>query len=109
MRGLMKKAMDDLYAKYDAVSRLHEARSRCRSAFPSMRLFRTWPVFRHRSFRRGIWSGSRRMSVPNGFGIKNLPTGIQFTGRIWSESKLIAIANAYQQATDWHKKRPKVS
>jgi aspartyl-tRNA(Asn)/glutamyl-tRNA(Gln) amidotransferase subunit A len=35
-----------------------------------------------------------------------LPTGIQFTGRIWSEARLLSIAHAYQQATDWHRRRP---
>ncbi len=52
--------------------------------------------------------GQPALSVPNGFGAGGLPTGIQFTGRIWSEDRLVAIAQAYQQATDWHKKRPPV-
>jgi aspartyl-tRNA(Asn)/glutamyl-tRNA(Gln) amidotransferase subunit A len=50
--------------------------------------------------------GQPALSVPNGFGPDQLPTGIQFTGRVWSEGRLIALAHAYQQATDWHKKRP---
>jgi len=50
--------------------------------------------------------GQPALAVPNGFGPDNLPTSLQFTGRIWSEARLLAIAGAYQQATDWHQKRP---
>jgi aspartyl-tRNA(Asn)/glutamyl-tRNA(Gln) amidotransferase subunit A len=50
--------------------------------------------------------GVPAISVPNGFGEHNLPTGIQFVGPAWSESALIEIADKYQQATDWHKRRP---
>ena len=50
--------------------------------------------------------GQPALSVPNGFGPKGLPTGIQFTGRAWSEGRLVRLAHAYQQATDWHKRRP---
>ena len=52
--------------------------------------------------------GVPAITVPNGFGQNNLPTGIQFIGPAWSESLLIDIADKYQQATDWHKQRPKV-
>src|SRR5262249_25387287 len=50
--------------------------------------------------------GQPAISVPNGFGLHDLPTGIQFTGRGGSEARLLAVASAFQQATDWHKKRP---
>ena len=52
--------------------------------------------------------GQPALSVPNGFGLKNLPTGIQFTGRAWSEPRLLALGAAYQRATEWHEKHPKV-
>jgi Asp-tRNA(Asn)/Glu-tRNA(Gln) amidotransferase A subunit family amidase len=44
--------------------------------------------------------------VPNGFGEDRVPTGVQFVGSAWSEATLIAIADAYQQRTDWHTRRP---
>jgi Asp-tRNA(Asn)/Glu-tRNA(Gln) amidotransferase A subunit family amidase len=31
---------------------------------------------------------------------------VQFVGKAWSEASLLAIANAYQQATSWHMARP---
>lgn len=52
--------------------------------------------------------GVPAITVPNGFGQNNLPTGIQFIGPAWSEQLLIDIADKYQQATNWHKQRPKV-
>jgi aspartyl-tRNA(Asn)/glutamyl-tRNA(Gln) amidotransferase subunit A len=52
--------------------------------------------------------GVPAISIPNGFGQDNLPTGIQFIGPAWSEATLIDLANRYQRATDWHKRRPGV-
>ncbi len=53
--------------------------------------------------------GVPAITVPNGFGENNLPTGIQFVGPAWSEKTLIEVADKYQQATDWHKRRPLIS
>ena len=46
--------------------------------------------------------GQPALAIPNGFGPNNLPTAIQFTGKIWSEVRL----HAYRRATDWHRRRP---
>jgi aspartyl-tRNA(Asn)/glutamyl-tRNA(Gln) amidotransferase subunit A len=50
--------------------------------------------------------GVPALCVPNGFGPKGVPTSLQFIGRAFSEPTLLAIADRYQQATDWHRKRP---
>ena len=50
--------------------------------------------------------GVPAISIPNGFGPNNLPTGIQFIGPAWSERLLVEMAGKYQQATDWHRRRP---
>jgi Asp-tRNA(Asn)/Glu-tRNA(Gln) amidotransferase A subunit family amidase len=44
--------------------------------------------------------------LPNGFNDKNSPVSISFMGRLFDEGKLIAFADAYQRATDFHKKHP---
>jgi aspartyl-tRNA(Asn)/glutamyl-tRNA(Gln) amidotransferase subunit A len=54
----------------------------------------------------GNIAGMPGLTVPNGFGQHDLPTGVQFLGAAWSETTLLAIANAYQHQTDWHKRRP---
>jgi aspartyl-tRNA(Asn)/glutamyl-tRNA(Gln) amidotransferase subunit A len=46
------------------------------------------------------------IALPNGFGRENLPTSIAFTGRAWSEGRLIAIARELQRRTDWHRRIP---
>jgi aspartyl-tRNA(Asn)/glutamyl-tRNA(Gln) amidotransferase subunit A len=54
----------------------------------------------------GNLAGLPALCVPNGFGQHGLPTSLQFLGRAHSETTLIAIADRYQRATDWHKRRP---
>jgi Asp-tRNA(Asn)/Glu-tRNA(Gln) amidotransferase A subunit family amidase len=44
--------------------------------------------------------------LPNGFNAKGLPTSITFTGQLYEEGKVLAIAKAYQDATTWHQKHP---
>ena len=46
------------------------------------------------------------MSVPCGFGARQLPVGLQLTANYFEESKLLGVAHRYQQATDWHKRMP---
>jgi aspartyl-tRNA(Asn)/glutamyl-tRNA(Gln) amidotransferase subunit A len=50
--------------------------------------------------------GVPAISIPNGFGQNNLPTGIQFVAAAWNEDLLFEAANKLQQTTDWHKRRP---
>lgn len=44
--------------------------------------------------------------LPNGFTGKGLPTSVTFMGELFNEGKILAVAKAYQDATDWHKKHP---
>jgi aspartyl-tRNA(Asn)/glutamyl-tRNA(Gln) amidotransferase subunit A len=105
IRGPMKRELDKLYSKYDALV----APSRDTVAYPiGVDFNKAYPGVGGGPpvIPGGNAVGQPALTVPNGFGQNSLPTGIQFTGRAWSEAKLIAIANAYQEATDWHKKRP---
>ena len=54
----------------------------------------------------GNLTGVPAITVPNGLGQDNLPTALQFMGASWSETTLVEIAVAYQEVTDWHKRRP---
>lgn len=108
IRGPMKRAMETLYSKYDALV----APSRATVSYPlGVNFDRAYPGVGGGPavLPAGNAVGQPAISVPNGIGANNLPTGIQFTGRVWSEARLLAIASAYQQATDWHKKRPPIS
>ncbi|MGY3146588.1 aspartyl-tRNA(Asn)/glutamyl-tRNA(Gln) amidotransferase subunit A [Bradyrhizobium sp. USDA 3397] len=52
--------------------------------------------------------GLPSVSVNCGFDPNGLPIGISFTGRPFAEANVLKVADAYQQATDWHKRRPPV-
>ena len=46
------------------------------------------------------------MSVPCGFDERGLPVGLQIGGRPGSDSALLRVGHAYEQATEWHTRRP---
>ncbi len=52
-------------------------------------------------------TGHPAVVLPNGFrAADGTPTSITFTGRLFGEGELLAVANAYQQATAYHTRRP---
>ncbi len=51
-------------------------------------------------------AGLPGMSVPCGFGANNLPVGLQIIGNYFDEGRMLATAHCYQQASDWHARRP---
>lgn len=54
----------------------------------------------------GNSAGLPAISVPSGFSADGLPTGVQFMGRAYDENRIIAVANAYQSLTGWHRQHP---
>ncbi len=44
--------------------------------------------------------------LPNGFDEEGHPTSISFMGRLFGEGKLLQLAKAYQDATDFHREHP---
>jgi len=53
--------------------------------------------------------GLPTISVPCGFTAGGLPIGLQITGGAGQDDKVLRLADVYQQATDWHKRRPRLS
>jgi aspartyl-tRNA(Asn)/glutamyl-tRNA(Gln) amidotransferase subunit A len=51
-------------------------------------------------------AGLPGMSVPAGFGANGLPVGLQIIGNYFEEARMLQIAHAFQQATDWHNRQP---
>ncbi len=51
-------------------------------------------------------AGIPGMSVPCGFSKEGLPIGLQLMGTHFNESMLFKVAYNFEQATDFHKKRP---
>ena len=53
-------------------------------------------------------AGVPGISVPCGFTSENLPVGLQIIGKHFDEESVLKIAYAYEQDTEWHKRRPKL-
>ncbi len=51
-------------------------------------------------------AGVPGLAFPVGFDAAGLPVGMQLMGKHFNEAMLFRLAHAYQQATDWHAKRP---
>jgi aspartyl-tRNA(Asn)/glutamyl-tRNA(Gln) amidotransferase subunit A len=50
--------------------------------------------------------GIPAISVPCGFTSTGLPVGLMIAGPRFSEARVLALAGAYEQATEWHKRKP---
>ncbi len=104
IRSHVQREMDALFARYDAIL----APGTRTVASPISESF-------SKSLRRaggdglgaaGNVAGLPAVCVPNGFGERGLPTSIQFVGRAGAENTVLAVADAYQQRTDWHRRLP---
>jgi aspartyl-tRNA(Asn)/glutamyl-tRNA(Gln) amidotransferase subunit A len=53
-------------------------------------------------------SGLPALALPCGFSSAGLPLSLQLAGRPFDEATVLRVGHAYQQATDWHRRRPPV-
>ncbi len=53
-------------------------------------------------------TGFPAITVPCGFSDEGLPLALQLAGRPFDELTVLRAAHAYEQATDWHKRRPPI-
>ncbi|MEW5798918.1 MAG: amidase [Bacteroidota bacterium] len=53
-------------------------------------------------------TGHPSVTVPNGFTEKGTPVSITFTGKLFDEGTVLAVAKNYQEATGYHLKHPKL-
>jgi len=53
-------------------------------------------------------TGHPAVVVPNGFDKKGHPTSISFIGDLFEEARVLRVAKAFQDATDFHLKHPKL-
>ena len=64
---------------------------------------------RRRSLLLTNLTGHPCVVVPNGFRMTDgTPTSITFTGKLRGENDLLAVADLFQRATDFHTRRPKL-
>jgi len=107
LRAPMKRALDALYAKFDALV----SPARASVSYPIGPDFdKVYPGISGGPgvIGAGNLVGQPALVVPNGFGENGLPTAFQFTGRAFSDEVLVALGTAVQARTEWHRKRPPV-
>jgi aspartyl-tRNA(Asn)/glutamyl-tRNA(Gln) amidotransferase subunit A len=51
-------------------------------------------------------AGLPGMSIPCGFGNHGRPVGLQIVGNYFDEARMLSVAHAFQQVTDWHTREP---
>ncbi len=51
-------------------------------------------------------SGHPTLTLPGGMAADGVPVGFQIVGRSFDEAGILAAGHAFQQATDWHMRRP---
>ena len=54
------------------------------------------------------FTGQPSISVPCGFTRGGLPVGLMITGRLFEDKKVLQFANAFERATEWHKRAPNI-
>jgi len=59
--------------------------------------------------RLACFTGQPAISIPCGFTEDGLPIGLQLLGPWFEEPLLLQVADAFEQATEWHKRRPELS
>ncbi|MGH7671907.1 MAG: amidase family protein, partial [Gemmatimonadales bacterium] len=107
VRRPMQRALDGFLKQFDALA----TPTRTTVASPLDKPFRdAWPGVTGGGGANVIGPtnvvGVPAISVPNGFGVQGLPTGLAFAARAFDEAKLVTLARLYQARTDWHTRRP---
>jgi aspartyl-tRNA(Asn)/glutamyl-tRNA(Gln) amidotransferase subunit A len=107
LRAPMKKALNALYAKFDALV----SPARATVSYPIGPDFdKVYPGISGGPavIPAGNLAGQPALVVPNGFGENALPTAFQFTGRAFSDERLVSLGVAVQERTEWHRRKPPV-
>ena len=97
-----------------AVEYINANRARTLLMMEMETLFKSVDVFVAPTFGSGDLlatnlTGHPAIVLPNGFRENGTPTSITFTGKLYDEGTLLAIAGAYQNATDFHLRYPVLS
>ncbi len=53
-------------------------------------------------------TGLPALSIPCGFTSEGMPIGLQIVARAWGDAKVLNAGYAFEQATEWHKRKPTI-
>lgn len=104
IRRRVQTQLAELFSQYDAIV----APTLNTVAGPVDQFFAAWAS----GFSSTPLSGASNLAglpavgVPIGPGEAGMPTGLQFVGPAFSDERLLRLADAYQQRTDWHRRTP---
>lgn len=106
LRSPMRRAWAEMFKRYDLIV----APSRATVAYPTDRTFDKayTDVTAASPIGASNLVGVPAISLPNGFGDNDLPTGIQLIAAAREDDLLIEVGAKYQSATDWHLRKPKM-
>jgi aspartyl-tRNA(Asn)/glutamyl-tRNA(Gln) amidotransferase subunit A len=108
----LRKIIDDSFVNYDLVvlptmrvlpDTINNALAREENVEPGREPSETSNCVPFNTF------GIPAVSIPCGFSAGGLPIGLMIAGPRFSEGRVLALANAYEKATQWHLRRPKLS
>ena len=106
VRGLIKRAFNDAFEKYDMIL---SPVSPTAAYKIGEQISDPIAMYMADIYTVAInLAGLPAISVPCGINSEGLPIGMQFIGNSFEEKKLIRVADAYQQMTDYHKLRPEI-
>jgi aspartyl-tRNA(Asn)/glutamyl-tRNA(Gln) amidotransferase subunit A len=96
-------AMDSIYGRYDILLTAGFGRA------PKIAAHRTTNFWqRPNVFTPANAIGAPSLALPVGFD-EGLPLGMQIIGRPLDEATILRVGHAYQQATDWHTREPRMN
>jgi aspartyl-tRNA(Asn)/glutamyl-tRNA(Gln) amidotransferase subunit A len=104
MRRVTQRALAALFAHVDAI--VMPAASCVAPSYDSLLASEVMDVLKgvHTMYWDAV--GNPALVVPMGFNAGGLPLSLQIAGRPFEEDILVAVGDAFQQATDWHLRMP---
>jgi aspartyl-tRNA(Asn)/glutamyl-tRNA(Gln) amidotransferase subunit A len=104
---LLRRTIDDAFTDFD-LAVLPTRRRIPRKIDAAMKRERSDKMFNPELENTGQFNayGIPAISVPCGFTSAGLPIGLMIAGPRFSEGRVLALAHAYEQATDWHSRKP---
>jgi len=104
---LLRRTIDDAFADFDVVA-LPTRRRTPRKVDVAIKREESDKIRNPELENTGQFNvyGIPAVSVPCGFTSAGLPVGLMIAGPRFSEARVLALAAAYERATEWHKRRP---
>jgi len=104
---LLRRTIDDAFREFDLVV-LPTRRRTPRTVDASIKREESEKIRNPELENTGQFNvyGIPAISVPCGFTSGGLPVGLMIAGPRFSEGKVLALAQAYERATEWHARKP---